>query len=121
MKKKLGIVLLIAAMGILGNMLSGRDGEKADLAALVKDGAVLIDTHTAEEFGMGHLPGSINLPYDLIPRDIPLVEQDHSKSIIVYCESGARSDGAKKLLASMGYTNVVNGGTIGNVAQALAR
>lgn len=121
MKKKIGIVLLIAAMGILGNMLSGREGEKANLPALIKGGAVLIDTRTAEEFGMGHLPGSINIPYDLLPRDIQFIESDKSSAIVVYCESGARSDGAKKMLAEMGYTNVVNGGTIDNVAQALAQ
>lgn len=74
-------------------------------------GAMLLDVRNSDEYALGHIPGSVNLPLpeirtaeDRIPGpDTPL---------FVYCLSGARSSRAAAELQSMGYTNVHNLGGI---------
>ncbi len=74
-------------------------------------GAMLLDVRNPDEYAMGHIPGSVNLPLseiraaeDRIPElDTPL---------FVYCLSGARSSRAVAELQGMGYTNLRNLGGI---------
>ncbi len=107
-------------MGLLGNLLlRGGADKNIDIASLVKDGALIIDTRTPAEFAAGHIKGAINIPYDAIGKSIEGHEPLHSKPIIVYCHSGARSAAAKKSLEGIGYTRVVNGGGLHHMQQAL--
>ena len=73
--------------------------------------AVLLDVRTADEYGQGHIEGSVNIPLQNIQafkNSIP----DFDKPIYVHCLSGARSAQATSALKSMGYTNVTNIGGI---------
>lgn len=107
-------------MSILANMLfRGGADKEVDIPALIKNGALVIDTRTAGEFAGGHIEGAINIPYDIIGNVIEKHETDKSISIIVYCHSGGRSAAAKKYLEHAGYTNVVNGGGLHHMQQAL--
>jgi len=107
-------------MGILGNLfLRGGADKGIDIPGLVKSGALVIDTRTAHEFAGGHIEGAINLPHDMIGNTIEQHETDKSKAIIVYCHSGMRSAAAEKTLQLKGYTNVVNGGSLHHMKQAL--
>ncbi len=84
-------------MGILGNLLfRGGADENTGIPILVEHGALIIDTRTADEFAAGHIEGAINLPYNVIGNAIKDHEPLHTRSIIVYCHSGARSAAAKK-------------------------
>ena len=73
---------------------------------LVKNGAILVDVRSPEEFRSASLPGSINIPYQDIYLNAPQVLPDKAKPIIVYCATGKRSWQAKNRLDSMGYTSV---------------
>ena len=109
MKTGLKTGLAVVIMGILLSLLFGGGADKdADIAALVKNGALVIDTRTPREYKAGHIAGAVNIPYDVIEIGIG----DHPKQtpIIVYCQSGRRSSIAKKTLEQAGYTHVVNGG-----------
>ena len=107
-------------MGIIGNLLfRGGADKNIDLAALVKNGALVIDTRTAQEFAGGHIDGAINIPYEMIGNVIGKYEADKSRSIIVYCHSGMRSAAAEKALKLAGYENVVNGGGLHHMQEAL--
>jgi phage shock protein E len=107
------IGLAVVLMGILANLLfrSGADKD-VDIPALVRAGALIIDTRTAGEFSRGHIDGAVNIPYDRISSGIKACESDPSRSIVVYCHSGARSGVARKALQQAGYTHVVNGGSL---------
>ena len=76
---------------------------------------IMIDVRTPEEHRAGHVPSSVNLPLDQIAAgETPAV--DLQEKIVVYCRSGARSEQAKQLLERQGFTNVTNGGGIGDIA-----
>lgn len=73
--------------------------------------AVLLDVRTVDEYGQGHIDGSLNIPLQnihTVKNNIP----DLDKPIYVHCLSGARSAQATSVLKSMGYTNVTDIGGI---------
>ncbi len=96
--------------GFLANLFSCGAADKTNIPVLVQSGALIIDVRTAGEFSGGTIQGAVNIPYDEIAARIGKVEADKSRSIIVYCRSGARSAAAKKSLEQAGYTQVINGG-----------
>jgi len=93
------------------------DPEKVDLAALLADGAAIIDVRSSGEFSGGHVKGSINIPLEKIASQADKLKK--MKHVIVCCRSGNRSGMAKRTLEAKGLTNVVNGGSWQNVNQFL--
>ena len=76
-----------------------------------QEGAVLLDVRTHEEYQEGYIPGSRNVPLQVIDKVTDLVENKNT-TLYVYCHSGARSRQAVSHLQRMGYTNVNNIGGI---------
>lgn len=72
---------------------------------------LIVDVRTAQEFAGGAYPGAINIPLDEIQQHISKFGS-HSREIIVYCASGARSAYGQRVLQQLGFTNVKNGGGI---------
>jgi rhodanese-related sulfurtransferase len=72
-------------------------------------GFVLIDVRSLEEHLSGQIPGTdLNIDFREIKarhREIGAKPGDH---IVVYCQSGHRSNIAAETLADLGYTNVYN-------------
>lgn len=86
-----------------------------NLADLIRKGAFLVDVRTPEEFAEGNVPGSVNIPLDVLPGK--LAEFGGKDHVVVFCRSGARSGMAKTFLENNGIRNVVNGGSWQNVNQ----
>ena len=82
------------------------------LSAALEDDAdiALYDVRTQEEYVSGHIPGAVNIPYDVIAEQIPVSDKD--AVIVVYCRSGNRSGIAQDALEDAGYTNVLNFGAV---------
>lgn len=69
---------------------------------------VLVDVRTVDEFRMGHIKGAKNIDfYDPSFYD-SMQKFDKSKTLYLYCRSGARSFNACAKLKSLGFENVVN-------------
>ena len=83
-------------------------GAKVDYANLVKQGAIILDVRTKEEYQGGHIKGSINISVDTLSNNLNKLKKD--KPIITCCASGMRSASAKSILKSNGFTEVYNGG-----------
>jgi len=68
-------------------------------------GAVLVDVRTKDEFKMGRIPGSVNVPLNRLSQ----IEQyaDKDTPIFLYCLNGARAERALKRLRRKGYTRAV--------------
>ena len=76
-----------------------------------REGAVLLDVRTPEEYAEGHVPGSVNVPLQSIDK-VASALADKTKTVFVYCRSGARSSQAVAFMKQMGYTEVHNIGGI---------
>lgn len=82
---------------------------------------ILLDVRTAQEYEKGHLEGSIHIPYDRISKEIGKVVKDKKQKIHLYCRSGRRSKIAKQALQEMGYTNILDLGSMENASRVLNR
>lgn len=81
---------------------------------LVKNGALLIDVRTNDEYNVYHLENSINISSDSIEYNIGKIVDNFDKEIIVYCQSGNRSATVADELFNMGYKKIYDLGSINN-------
>jgi phage shock protein E len=77
--------------------------------SMPQKGFTLIDVRSAEEHATGFIPGTdLNIDFRDIKarhRDIGAQLEDH---VVVYCQSGHRSNIAAETLADLGYRHVYN-------------
>lgn len=78
-----------------------------DIRQTLQTGATLLDVRSTNEFGNGCLPNAKNIPLAILPV---LAEEHFEKddALLVYCHSGGRAVLAEKILAGLGFTNVIN-------------
>jgi len=79
-----------------------------DFKSLVREGAVIIDVRSPEEYAGGHIQNSINIPLNEIRQHARNLKSKN-KLVITCCRSGNRSGMAKDILAAEGI-NALNGG-----------
>ena len=96
--------------GLFGGGTSG-----ASIEEYLKDGAVVIDVRTIDEFKSGHVTGSKNMVLNSIPAKVEEIKA-LNKKVIAVCRSGARSGQATSFLKQQGI-DVINGGPWQNVAK----
>ena len=77
-----------------------------------RDGYVILDVRTQEEFDEAHIDGAILIPDYEIVNKAESILKDKNQLILVYCRSGRRSKLAAEELVSLGYTNVKEFGGI---------
>jgi rhodanese-related sulfurtransferase len=102
-------------MNLFKSMFAKTD--TVNLAAIVKEGAFLVDVRSPQEFAGGAVKGSVNIPLDKIASQIAKFKG--KGNIVVFCRSGNRSGQAKSILERNGIANVFNGGSVGNVKQCI--
>ena len=73
---------------------------------------VILDVRTQEEYDLGHIPGAILIPNEVIQEEAEATLADKEQLILVYCRSGRRSKEAAQKLVDLGYTNVKEFGGI---------
>ena len=93
-------------MGLLSFL--GIKSKREKVAEFMEKGALIIDVRTPQEFQMGHIKESKNIPLDKISGSIKKI-QKREKPVITVCRSGARSVQAAAILRSKGI-EVMNGG-----------
>jgi rhodanese-related sulfurtransferase len=77
-----------------------------------REGYIILDTRTQEEYEVSHIPGAILIPYDEITEKAETQLPDKDQLILVYCRSGRRSKLAAEDLVKLGYTNIKEFGGI---------
>jgi rhodanese-related sulfurtransferase len=74
---------------------------------LKEKGVVILDTRSAKEYSISHLPNARFIDYDRFDisqvKDIP-----KDKEIVVYCSVGYRSEKVGEKLSEAGFKNVSN-------------
>lgn len=79
-----------------------------ELQGLDKESTLILDTRTREEYRMGAIPGSVNIPLDELRQNLDKIEDYKDKDVIVYCRSGQRSYMATRILMQNGFSKVGN-------------
>ncbi len=67
-----------------------------------KQGGILLDVRTPEEFSQGTVPGAKNIPLQQIQARF--AELPKERNILVFCRSGVRSQKASEFLKGMGFS-----------------
>lgn len=74
----------------------------------------LLDVRTPGEFETAHIPGSYNVPLDLLREHRAELREHLDEEVVLICRSGARATQAGQVLADAGLPNlkVLDGGMI---------
>ncbi len=82
-------------------IISWRDVVKAD-----REKVLLLDVRTPEEYKLGAIDGSVNIPVDELRKRVNEIPKD--KQIIIYCAVGLRGYVAYRILLKRGFENIAN-------------
>jgi phage shock protein E len=104
------IVVLVLALAYMFMKRSGQISSK-EAGEYLRNGAMLIDVRSVNEFDSGHILQAYNMPLDRIDVLVPSEVRDKNKVLLLHCSTGVRSGMAKKKLEEMGYKNVFNLGS----------
>lgn len=100
------VLFLVFTIARVRPDISGEEARR-----MVAGGARLLDVRTSAEFASGSLPNARNIPVaELGNRTRELGGKE--KPVVVFCQSGARSATAKRMLTSAGFTTVRNLGPL---------
>lgn len=82
--------------------------EAGELYALVQaeSGPRLIDVRTPSEFETAHIPGSYNVPLDLLREHRDEIARHLDENVVLVCRSGQRAGTAGQTLHDAGLPNV---------------
>ena len=110
----LSLILAVQGCGNKSSAGSSSSGyvhvEAGEAAEMIASGKYLpVDVRTEIPYGMGHIPGAVNLPYDQVSDDpdeeISLLP-DKNQPLILYCDYGVSSKEVAEKLAAKGYTDL---------------
>ncbi len=82
------------------------DTERA--AALLLDGATVLDVREPDEVAQGVIPGSIGIVRGNLEAQVENLIPDKATPLVVLCAGGVRSAFAVKTLEALGYTDLVS-------------
>jgi hydroxyacylglutathione hydrolase len=66
----------------------------------------ILDVRSRAEFAAGHVPGSVNVPFWLVPFRVTSLPIAPADPIVVYCGHGPRAQIATAALRAKGFTNI---------------
>lgn len=114
--KILWLVPVVVVAMMLMQVMAGSvpDSEKAAAKEKIKNGAMIVDVRTPEEFAAGHYKKAINIPLQEIDKRLSEFGPTN-KAVVVYCRSGNRSGKAKDILRKAGYSDVTNAGGLADM------
>ncbi|HHB78061.1 MAG TPA: rhodanese-like domain-containing protein [Saprospiraceae bacterium] len=96
-------------MGFFSKLFGG--GGDSGLEKALKEGAVIIDVRTKQEYMDGHIRGSFNIPLARIPKEVKRLKAK-KKPIVLCCRSGARAGSAQSVLKNAGIECYNGGGWV---------
>lgn len=70
--------------------------------------ALIIDIRDVNEYNLGHIPNSINIPIRNIEYNLEYLYQYIDEPILIYCSKGQASAIVCKCLEKKGFSNLYN-------------
>ncbi|UII24820.1 DUF4395 family protein [Fulvivirga maritima] len=80
---------------------------------LHREGALLVDVRSPKEYQRQVISGAINIPFQMLEQHTAF----HNKKIILYCDSGLRSQEAAQIINTRGWATAYN---LGNIKNAIS-
>ena len=114
LQRFLGPAVVVGALLFFFFRPSGSISSEQAHALVEKQGALLLDVRTPEEFAAGHVEGATNIPVQELESKLTAFPAKKDQHVVVYCRSGARSARATEILKTAGYANAVDLGGISN-------
>lgn len=104
-----GVMLAVGALFSVAACGSAADSQTAvvDVA-----NASVIDVRTPAEFDSGHLQGAENIDVQSASFTAEVSQLPRDAQYVVYCRSGNRSAAAISQMEALGFTNLVDGGSV---------
>ena len=107
--KKIVLMLSVLLSISVNAQESQADGRRIDVKAFIEKThktPILIDVRTPDEYREGTIPGamSLNIHSEDFKRATEFLPKE--REIIVFCQSGDRSNEAFEMLSSLGFKNV---------------
>jgi phage shock protein E len=81
----------------------------------LQQGALVVDVRTNAEFQAHHLPHALHVPLNELEQLIARRVKDKNQVLLLHCQSGTRSQVARRRLVQLGYTHAYN---LGSYARA---
>jgi rhodanese-related sulfurtransferase len=102
-------IAVVSGLGLLWPALrpAGRRASPLQVTQLMNRGkTTVIDVRNADEFAGGHLRDAKNIPLADLGNRIGELEKSKNRTVVVVCQSGARSEKAVRQLAAAGFADV---------------
>ncbi len=80
--------------------------------------AVVIDVRTPAEYAAGHLEGSVNIDVQSPDFESQVERLDPEGAYYIYCRTGSRAGQAIERMTALGFTDLVNGGSVESASGA---
>lgn len=107
-----GAAVAIAIAVLVNELLERARGaaaiSPAQAVALMNQGALVLDVRSREEFDSGHIGEARHVTSADLASSADSFKKWREKSIILYCQGGARSLAAVGTLTKQGFTKVFN-------------
>lgn len=105
----LAVVTVMLIYSYVGDKLAGYQSVSADEAVrLYNQDALVLDVRTEAEYRGGFIGEAQNISSGELASKINSLASRKDEPVLVYCQSGARSASAAKLLVKNGFTKVYN-------------
>ena len=84
----------------------------------VAQGTVIIDVRTPAEFAGGHLEGAVNIDVQSADFTSAISQLPADGTYVIYCKSGNRAGQAITQMTRLGFTDMVNAGSVTSASSA---
>ncbi len=120
-------VALVALVALAAMVMAGCGGSAATSAVQkvganeavgMLDSRVVVDVRTPAEYAAGHIAGAANIDVEASDFSAQISSLDKNAAYLVYCQSGRRSAIAAEQMAAAGFTDIVDGGAMGDLVAA---
>lgn len=105
-----------ALVGATAGCSSSASTESVATSQVDVANAALIDVRTPSEFASGHLEGASNIDVQSANFTAQVAQLPKDAPYVVYCRSGNRSTDAIATMQDLGFTKLVNGGSVQEAA-----
>jgi len=98
---------LLVAVLVNESRRGGRGVSSQQLTHLInRDSAVVIDVREVADYEVGHITGSLNIPYARLTDSLGQLDQHKQVPVILVCKMGQHSGEAGRILHAAGFEDV---------------